>query len=46
MASKNPQEIGEANGMLNPSTGTTQFTKTAPRARHLFTLGPRGRAMH
>ena len=47
MVPKNPQKIGEANGILNLSTVTTQVTKTgnlgfldAPRACHLFTFGP------
>ena len=49
MASKNPQKIGEANGMPSLPTGPTQVTKTGNvgsvdvfRAALLFTFGPRG----
>ena len=48
MVSKNPQKIGEANGMLSLPTGPTQVTKTGNvvfvdvfRAAHLFTFDPR-----
>ena len=44
---KNPQKIGEANGMPILPTGPTQVTKTGNvgsvdifRAAHLFTFGP------
>ena len=57
MVSKNPQKIGEANGMPNGMpilpTGPTQVTKTGNvgsvddfRAAHIFPFGPRGRVMH
>ena len=49
MVSKNPQKIGEANGMPSLPTGPTQVTKTGNvgsvdffRAAHLSTFGPRG----
>ena len=49
MVSKNPQKIGEANGMPILPTGPTQVTKTGNvcsvnvfRAAHLFTFIPRG----
>ena len=45
---KKSEKIGEANSMLNLSTGTTQVTKTGnlgflgtPSTAHLFTFGPR-----
>ena len=50
MVSKNPQKIGEANGMPFLPTGPTQITKKrnvgsldAPIASQLFTFGPRGK---
>ena len=49
MVSKNPQKIGEDNGMPILPTRPTQVTKTRNlgsvdvfRAAHLFTFGPRG----
>ena len=49
MVSKNPQKIGEANGVPILPTGPTQDTKTGNvgsvdvfRAAHLFTFGSRG----
>ena len=49
MVSKNPQKIGEANGMPSLPNGPTQVTKTGNvgsvdvfRAAHLYTFGPRG----
>ena len=49
MFSKNPQKIGEANGMPNLPAGPIKVTKTGNvgsvvvfRAAHLYTFGPRG----
>ena len=49
MVSKNPQKIGEANGMPSLPTGPTQVmlkgtvgSLDAPRTAQLFTFGPRG----
>ena len=49
MVSKNPQKIGEANGMPSLPTGPTKITKMGNmgsvdvfRAAHLSTFGPRG----
>ena len=49
MVSKNPQKIGEANGMPSLPTWRTQVTKTGNvgsvdvfRADHLFAFGSRG----
>ena len=49
MVSKNPQRIGEANGMPSMPTGPIQVTKTGNvgsadvfRAAHLSTFGPKG----
>ena len=46
---KNPQKIGQTNGMHSLPTGPTQVMKTGNmgsvdvfRAAHLFTFGPRG----
>ena len=52
MASKNQQEIGEANGMPSLPTWATQVTLRenvgsldSPRTAHLFTFGPRGQGI-
>ena len=49
MVSKNPQKIGEANGIPGLPAGPTKVTKTGNvasvdvfRAAHLYTFGPRG----
>ena len=52
MVSKNPQNIGEDNGMPSLPTGPTQVTKTGNvgsvdvfRVAHLSTFGPRGQGI-
>ena len=52
MVSKNPQKIGEANGMPSLPTGPTEIAKTGNvgsvdvfRVAQLFTFGPRGQGI-